>query len=150
MKNLRNQKGITIVALILSIIIMAILVSVSIKVGTNAIDKSREEDIKSHMLLIQGKSKIIKDKHTYDPGNSSLVGTPTNETSEYIISSELQSQINSEKAYIFTHDDLVNNGLVNIKISNTEFYIVDYETCEVYYSLGINGKYSLTDIQAEE
>ena len=60
METLRNQKGITIIALIITIVIMAILVSVSIKVGTDAIDKSREEDIKSNMLLIQGKSKIIK------------------------------------------------------------------------------------------
>lgn len=150
MKTLTNQKGITIIALIITIIIMGILVTVSIQFGTDAIDKSKQEDIKSNMLLIQGRAKIIKDKHTYDEENSSLVGTPISQISGYTISSELQSQINSEKAYILTQEDLNNNGLGNIKTSNTEFYIVDYDTCEVYYSLGINGRYSLTDIQAEE
>ena len=150
MKALKNQKGITIVALIITIVLMIILVSVSVRFGTEAIDKSKQEDIKSNMLLIQGKSKIIKDKNTYDAENSSLVGTPISAASGYTISSELQSRINSEKSYIFTQEDLDNNGLGNIKTSNTEFYVVDYDTCEVYYSLGINGRYSLTDIQAEE
>ena len=76
MKFLKNEKGITIIALIITIILMLILVSVSIDFGTDAIKKSKEEDIKSNMLLIQGRSKIIKDKHTYDAENSSLVGTP--------------------------------------------------------------------------
>jgi len=150
MKNLINERGITIVALIATVAIMLILLTVSIKVGSDAINKSIEEDIKSHMLLIQGKSKIIKDKHTYDAENFNLVGTPISEASGYSISSGLQSQINAEKAYIFTQEDLINNGLGNIKISHAEFYVVDYDTCEVYYSLGINGRYSLTDIQAEE
>jgi len=148
MNTLKDKKGITLMALILTIIIMVILLTVSIKVGTDAIDKSIEEDIKSNMLLIQGKSKIIKDKHNFE--STELLGTPINEATDYTISSELQSQINLEKAYILTQEDLNNNGLYNIEISNTEFYVVDYDTCEVYYSLGIKGRYSLTDIQAEE
>lgn len=149
MKTLINQKGITLVALILTVVIMGILLTVSIKVGTDAIDKSIEEDIKSNMLLIQGKSKIIKDKHTYDAENSSLVGLPLNEATEYTISDELQNKINSNdnaQAYIFSQDDLKNNGLGNIEISSTEFYVVDYDTCEVYYSLGIDGKYALSEM----
>ena len=149
MKALNNQKGITIIALIITVIIMAILVTVSIRVGTDAIDKSKQEDIKSNMLLIQGKSKIIKDKHTYDEANSGLVGTPIGEATSYVISSELQNKINSNanaQAYVFNAEDLSNNGLGNIKISSTEFYVVDYDTCEVYYSLGIDGKYSLSEM----
>jgi len=146
MKALKNQKGITIVALIITIILMIILVSVSVRFGTEAIDKSKQEDIKSNMLLIQGKSKIIKDKHIYDEENSNLVGTPVSNASGYTISHELQSKINSEQAYILTQEDLNNNGLGNIKTSNTEFYVVDYDTCEVYYSLGINGKYALSEM----
>jgi len=131
MKSLKNEKGITIIALIITIILMIILVSVSIQFGTDAIKKSKEEDIKSNMLLIQGRSKIIKDKHTYDAENSSLVGTPLSSATGYIISSELQSKINSSQAYIFTQEDLNNNGLGNIKINNENFYVVDYDSFEV-------------------
>lgn len=141
---LKNHRGITMVALILTIILMLILVTVSVEFGTDAIKKSKEEDIKSNMLLIQGKCKIIYDKNKYDPENSNLVGTPIGEATEYAIPTELQ--INTDKSYIFTQEDLNSNGLGNIKISNTEFYIIDYNTCEVYYSLGINGKYALSEI----
>jgi len=149
MKSLKNQKGITIIALIITIILMIILVSVSIQFGGEAIEKSKEEDIKNNMLLIQGKSKIIKDKHTYDEENSSLVGIPISEATSYTISSELQTKINSNataQSYILTQEDLNNNGLGNIKISDTMFYVIDYDTCEVYYSLGINGKYALSEM----
>ena len=149
MQILKNQKGITLVALTLTVIIMVILVSISVKFGTEAIEKSREEDIKSNMLLIQGKSKIIKDKHMYDSENSSLVGTPIGEASSFTVSTELQNKINSNEnaeAYIFTQQDLNSNGLGNINVSSTVFYVVDYDTCEIYYSLGVNGIYALSEM----
>ncbi len=149
MNCIKNEKGITIIALIITIIVMLLLISVSVKVGTEAIDKSKQEDIKSNMLLIQGKSKIIKDKHTYDEENSELVGTLISSATVYTISSELQNKINSNpnaQAYILSQSDLYNNGLTSITISNTEFYVVDYDTCEVYYSLGIDGKYALSEM----
>lgn len=149
MEYIHKQKGITLVVLIISVIVMAILVGVSIKMGTNALDKSKAEDIKSNMLLIQGRSKIIKDKHIYDEENSSLVGIPKAEATGYTISSELQTKLNSvtdSQLYILTQEDLNNNGLNNIKVNKTEFYIVDYNTCEIYYSLGINGIYALSEM----
>lgn len=141
MKSLNNQKGITIISLILAVILMLILVGVSIRFGTEAVDKSIEEDIKNNMLLIQGKCKIIKDKNDFE--STGLLGIPANEASGYKIEFDLP---NKKNAYILTQEDLNNNGLGNIITSNTEFYVVDYDTCEVYYSLGINGKYALSEM----
>lgn len=148
--NMQKQNGITIVALIVTVIIMLILVGVSIKFGTEEIEKSKIEDIKSNMLLIQGRSKIIKDKHKYDEENSKLEGIKISEaTADYTINSSLQTKLNEileGDFYILRQEDLNNNGLSSIKVSKTEFYIVDYNTCEIYYSLGVNGKYALSEI----
>lgn len=38
-------------------------------------------------------------------------------------------------------------GVVGVETTDEEFYIIDYKTYEVYYSLGYEGKYTLTDIQ---
>ena len=42
--NLKNKKGITIIALVITVVIMLILVGVTIKVGTKSIDESEKED----------------------------------------------------------------------------------------------------------
>ena len=71
-----------------------------------------------------------------------------NNTTGYEIQEELKnqlSQIEGADLYILTQEDINNNGLKQITVNNQEFYIVDYNTEKVYYSLGINGEYTLTN-----
>ena len=41
-------------------------------------------------------------------------------------------------------------GITGVETTQEKFYIVDYESSEVYYSLGYNEKYSLTEISTAE
>lgn len=131
-----KQEGITLIALVITIIIMLILVTVGYTISRDAIDRTRLEDIKTNMLLIQAKSKTIYERYSFKEIEE-LAGVEINQ-GNYIISADLSSQLNSPRGqyYIWEQEDLNNNGLGTIKVSNTEFYIIDYTTGEVFYSLG--------------
>ena len=142
----RNQ-GITIVALVITIILMLILLGVTITIGLNVINRSQLEDIKTNMLTIQGRLLTTKEKHDFDP-NVTLVGSST---STLGISGYNPTTTNTPDYYKLSATDLQSIGLGNIKNSGTD-YIVDYNNdCEIYYSIGVkvNGTtyYSLTDLK---
>ena len=63
--NLKKEKGITIVALIITVILMLILVGVGIDFGTDAINKARLEDIKTDMISIKTRAKIITEQYNF-------------------------------------------------------------------------------------
>ena len=157
MQYIKNKNGITLILLIVTVIIMAILATVTITFSKKGVDKARLEDIKIDMLLLQGKSKTIYERYTfkeidkltgieYNPANSN--------TTSYVINQELKNILKTKTDgvfYIWEQKDLEENGIGTIKITSTQFYIVDYASGEVYYSSGCtkDGKtyYSLTEIQ---
>lgn len=158
--NKRNtQKGITLVALVITIILMLILFGVVYKFSKDAIEKTKLEDIKTNMLLIKGKAKTFYDRFSfseidalpgvsYDPSGAN----PEN----YVISNRLKTKLQAEGGtyYILEEEDLEEYGLETIDMDNEKFYIVDYENGEVYYSLGYTNPeneqtyYSLTELQS--
>lgn len=141
--NLNKEKGITVIALIITVIIMLILAGVGIHFGTDAIDKAKIEDIKTDMISIKTKAKIIAEQYNFKDIDS-LVGTQ--------ITDEEATKLgitNNENVRKWTNDDLKNQGLPTIE---GDIYIVSYNlketnSCEVYYSEGYDGKYSLTELQ---
>ena len=63
--NLNNEKAITIIALIITMIIMLILVGVGLHFGNEALDKAKLEDIKTDMSSIKTKAKIVAEKYNF-------------------------------------------------------------------------------------
>ena len=59
-------------ALVITIVVMLILVGVTINFGMNAIRHTKLEDLRTSMITIQGKAKIIKEKHDFE--KTELVG----------------------------------------------------------------------------
>ena len=155
-KNVKSEKG---VSLILLILIVGILIAISfwgIKNIKEKVNKETRDEIEANMLSIQALAKNIRNKHEVNQEENALIGLKldleNNETG-YQISDELKQelkQIENSDIYILTQDDLNNNGLSQIKIDNKEFYVIDYNAGEVYYSLGIDGKYSLTKVEPEQ
>jgi len=103
------------------------------------------------MLTIQGKITNIQNKHIVDESNS-LKGTKIdleNNQTEYNINEELKKSlltIENPELYILNEDELNELGVKDIVINDTEFYVVEYNTKEVFYSLGVNGKYKLSEM----
>ena len=146
----RNQ-GITIVAMVITVIIMIILLGVSVTVGSNVIKRSQLEDIKTNMLTIQGRLLTTKEKHDFD-NSVNLVGTSVTTISIPAGHRTPQSEGKAPAYYTLSSSDLESIGLGNIKTDTSKYYIVDYNAdCEIYYSVGkdVNGTtyYSLTELK---
>lgn len=147
--NLKNEKGITIIALIITIILMLILVGVTVKVGTKEISKAKLEDIKTEMISIKTRAKIVKDKYDFKDIDN-LVGTKLLEATDYNTEAIGVPDESKENCYIWTQEDLNSQELSSIKVDKDKFYVVYYgDDIEIYYSKGVDGKYSLTDLQGE-
>lgn len=141
--NLKKENAITIIALIITIILMLILVGVGMHFGTDAIDKAKFEDIKTDMISIKTKAKIVAEQYNFKDIDS-LVGNT-------LADSEAQKLglTNSENLRKWSSDDLSSQNLSTIQ---GDVYVVYYDlddpnNCEIYYLSGYEGKYSLTDLQ---
>ena len=72
--NLKIEKGITLVALVITIIIMLILVGVGLHFGGDAVETAKLEDIKTDMISIKTKAKIVAEQYNFKDIEN-LVGT---------------------------------------------------------------------------
>lgn len=131
-----KEKGITLVALIVTIILMLILAGVGIKFGIDANDKTKLENIKLNMETIRLKAQIIADKNSNDETANPLIGIKVADNTTYTIPEELTTLLNTQEngelkyksCYILEQTDIESQGLTTIKINKTKFYIVDYGT----------------------
>ena len=141
--DLKKEKGITIIALIITIILMLILAGVGMHFGSDAIERTRLEDIKTDMISIKTKAKIITEQYNFKDIDN-LVGTPLTEDEATSIGLE-----SNENLYKWSSGDLSNQNLSAIE---GDTYVVKYNletpnSCEVYYLKGYQGKYSLSELQ---
>lgn len=149
---MKNEKGIALIGLV----IVVLLTAVALFAGTNYlkeyVNNQKNEDIKANMLAIQTVITNLKNKHTVDETNNILVGTKldleNNETG-YTISDEFKNvllSLENAELYILNTEELNNLGVKNIEVNNTAFYVVDYNSEEILYSLGVNGVYKLSEM----
>lgn len=144
--NLKMEKAITLVALTITVSLMMVLVGVTIHFSKDAIDKANLEDIKTDMISIKTRAKIVAEQYNFKDIDS-LVGS-------VITDAEAQKLglTNSEKILKWSSSDLTNQKLGAIE---GDTYVVSYDlddpnNCEVYYLEGYEGIYSLSELQNVE
>jgi len=141
--NLKKENGITIVALVITVILMLILAGVAINYGTDSINKANLEDIKTNMISIKTRAKIVAEQYNFKDIEN-LVGTQiTDEEAQKL------GITNSEQVRKWSTTDLNTQGLTTIE---GDKYVVYYNlenpsSSEVYYLEGYEGKYSLTELK---
>ena len=107
---MKKDNGITLIALIVTIIIMIILATIVVDFSTKAIDKAKLEDIKTNMLLIQGKSQTIYEKYSFKEIEE-LTGILYSEQNTYVISDGLLDHLKVEDdIYIWGEEALNENA----------------------------------------
>ena len=162
--NLKQDKGITLLVLSITIIVMLIIAGISLYEGKNIVKNAQLENIKTNMLLIQAKGKIIAEeanfnKTTTENGEEQkqYLGTNLNIaiSADSVLSSSITNVLQSEemeKYYVLGQDDLNTMGLNKIEISDGVYYIINYETEEIIYIPGYkyegNTYYKLSDINS--
>lgn len=148
----KSNRGITIIALIITIIVMLILASVTIEFGTGQIERAKLEDIKTTMLLIKGRAQIVADKESFGEEYDKTGMINLADATDYN-TSKLQNILNdleTSNLYIWEQTAMDNNN-IQVTVTKSDFFVIDYVTGEVYYSIGYTyqGKtyYSLTEMQ---
>lgn len=148
-----NNKGITIVALIITIIVMLILATVTVEIGTGEIKRAKIEDLKTTMLLIKGRAQIVADKESFGESYDNTGMVKLAEATSYDVSNlqEEFSKLEDTTSLYIWEQIAMNNNSIDVEITNTDFFVIDYLTGEVYYSLGYTYEgityYSLSEMQ---
>lgn len=134
--NIKKDKGITLITLIITVILLAIIASAAVSLGVNITGSARFENVETNLLLIQSKCKVLADqKYIGEITEEDLYGTKQTE-GEY------------NGWYLLSQQDLNSMGLDDLKAEDN--YYVDYENDDVAYGIGVgfdgNTFYKLSDI----
>lgn len=134
-----NNKGITLIALVVMVVILVIIASVTVTVSMNVVDVAKFENIETDLLLIQSKAKVMADKKAIgEIEEEELYGTKQ-DSGEY------------ENWYLLSQTELEDMGLKKAKAEDN--YYVNYENDDVAYGVGIEYKgttyYKLSEMRAD-
>ncbi|MBQ3145272.1 MAG: hypothetical protein IJB90_01630 [Clostridia bacterium] len=148
---LNKEKGITLIALIITVILMLILVGVGIDYGSDSINKAKLEDIKTDMISIKTRAKIVVEQYNFKDIDA-LVGSEITDAEKDILNIDEKIEGLEEDEYEilkWSSQDLAGQNLSAIE---EEKYVVLYNLkdpneCEVYYLDGYEGNYSLSELQ---
>ena len=125
-----EKKGVTLIALIITIIVMLILAGVVVT-GNNIAQKAEEQRVLTNMFLIQTKVKIIMEKASFSEDESLYDGTKQT-SGEY------------KDLYEYNQEVLNRLKLNGIQINNDEHYYIDYRDGNIIYKKG-ETEYKLSD-----
>lgn len=173
----KNEKGITIVVLTITIILLLILAGITVYTGKDSIQKANLEGLKTNMLLIQTKAKEYVENASFelgiDPQNATneMKANAQNEltgenkgtlvtSGDSIIDDLLdmgirQEDIDNGRVCKLTTENLKNMGINDVESNDKEgwyviVYNIDDTTAEIYHTIGYQGKHSLTEIEQIE
>lgn len=141
-KHIDNKNGVTLVTLVITIIVLLIIASISIYIGTDIIKKASLQNINTNMMLIQAKAKTIYEQerfnHTANYKGTKLTEVTGNSAVEELISKNILEE--ADKFYLLNQNDLNEMGLEKINIDKG--YAVNYETEEIIYIKGFEANNS--------
>ena len=165
-----KEDGITLTQVLVLLVIILIICAVSTFIFNQKIKTEGETSIKANMLVIQGKCNVSKEKadivstqeQSQTTGNkveiakeeSTMYGQKVSEAKQdnEIIQNFLSLNILKEAEYD-SYYVLYDNDLESLKVDflneKGAYYIVNYETGEVIYTSGINGKYKVSEMVNE-
>lgn len=161
-----NKRGITLISLVVTIVLLLILAGIGLTGGKGILEKAKLEELKTNMLLIQAKAKEYVEEATFKMGiapdenkkqevREQVYGVAEEQGAKLrkANSSEIPSDFKIEEnkietCYWLTKEAKEKWGLD--KLEEEEKYLICFDeekvTAEIYYQEGYDGKYSLSDI----
>ena len=119
-----NNKGITLIALVITIVVLLILASIGIGGAISGVDESTDQKLKSELKMVQHAVLQRYTKYSLTKDETMLVGDKIEEEN-------LDSNITWQKQgsyYRINNEQFKELGITDIK----DTYIVNYKTGEVY------------------
>lgn len=148
----KNSKGITLVSLVITIILLMLITSVTVYTGSNVIKQVNLQNVNTDMMLIKAKVKTMEEQAKFNKDNSNYKGTPLidvhdNKKIDKLVDEGIVEDIT--KYYLLSKEDLNSMGLEKIDIADG--YLVNYESEEIIYVRGLkkddNTYHKLSDIK---
>jgi len=151
---LKNKKGITLVSIIITIIVMIILAGIGIATS-DIIGRAYTQKITSNMILIQTKVKILMEKASFNQDTSTYyLGRKLKDqpNKSQIAGQALSaSELEEDTLYVYDKETLESMGLEGIELYNDQVYIINYANGEVIFPDGLKNSlgtivYRLSDL----
>ena len=149
---LKNEKGITILILVITIVIMIIITGVSVNNGFLVVKEVRLGRIISNMTMVKAKAETIYEQNQFN--QTPLVGTQSTITTG--LSQKEKEMLGEDIAlwewYKWDAETLKTQGLDPEMLRADEYYLVNYQHAEIVYSKGASldketTYYSLTGLK---
>lgn len=157
---MEQDKGITLVTLVITVIVLVIIAGITVYSGLDVIKRANLESMRTNMLLIQAKAKEYVEEADFKmgPNNDETKKVEVYNSYNFKKASEvteisLPDKFTGDNFYYVTTDALNQMGLTNIaeELKDEEAYLVEFNEedleVEVYNTLGYDGKYSLTELE---
>ena len=126
--------------LIIAFIIILVVGIFLFNIGTKKMQERKNDDIKTDMLMIEGKIKSIKAESEISNNQEKYVGTKVSEANDTEVNNVMQQlQINQDELqnyYILNKESFEKMGLAD-SIKDDDEYIVNYTNSDVIYVKGI-------------
>lgn len=137
---MKAEKGMGIIAIIISVLVIVAIAIFAYNFVVNTADEQKIEDIRTNMLLIQGKCKILQETTKVNNNQEGLKGRKLSEIQDDRIISEFLNRniidsTNLDKYYALSNDDLTSMEL-DIQNEENSYYVVNYEDNTVYITKG--------------
>lgn len=158
---LKKEDGLTYIAMIFIIVLIALIVFAVIYFARTQISKENLETLKTNLLLIQGKVELVSQHVDMKEKDAKLTGTKLADMKEdEVIKAFLEKKIIDSESkdsdfYVLKEQDLKDLELSNIQMESGMYYIVDYKTNDIITTKGYTATdgqtyYKLTNIEKLE
>ena len=166
---MHRNRGVTLLSLVITIIILLIIAGISINSGKGIIKQAQLEELKTNMLLIEAKAKGYVEEANFKMGINPDDAKKSEVRNEVYVSNAklatanditVDSSIPTSECYKLTQEAIDEWGLNEIEVKEGEHYLIQFKdtitaentslSVEVYNTKGYNGKYSLTEIEQIE
>ena len=171
----KSQKGITLVSLVVTIVVLLIIAGITVNMGLESIERAELDELKTDMLLVEAKATQLVEEANFKVG---IISEPPTEEQKqkiievkkeiYVTKAKLNSNISDDGSspeikipnvsddilkslYILTDESKELWGLQQIRTTENEKYLVKLDEknmeVEVYNTKGFNNKYILSELK---
>lgn len=139
---MESEKGLTLISTAVLVVVIAALTFGVVYFARLQLDKGKNEDIKTDILLVEAKVQKLAGEYILEKEEDILVGTKLADMEEDPIVKEfLEKEIfdkeeKGAKYYVLNQENINELKLENIELEKDSYYIVDYTSVKVYYTKG--------------
>ena len=139
---MKSEKGMTFLSTAVLVVVIAALTFGVVYFARLQLDKGKNEDIKTDMLLVEAKVQKLAGEYILEKKEDILVGTKLADMEEEpIIKEFIEKEIfdkeeKGAKYYVLNQENMSELKLENVELEKDSYYIVDYTSVKVYYTKG--------------